>query len=120
MKLGADGPSFVDEPVFSVKGEQVIMVLEKVGKFKDSKGKHWFELDIFIEAPDGKRVFSREKYLGDSGKGKLPGGVLERYNVTINPGPLGLATGKYTFKVVVYDKIGGQETTVSKEFVLKE
>lgn len=120
MKLGADGPSSVNEPVFAVKGEQVIMVLEKVGKFKDSKGKHWFDLDIFVEASDGKRVFSREKYLGDAGKGKLSGGILERYNVAINPGPMGFSPGKYTFKVIVYDKIGGQEATVTKEFVLKE
>lgn len=119
LKVGEAGPSPVDDGVFAAKGEQVVMVLEKVGRFKEAKGRHWYDIDVFIETPEGQRVFSREKYLGETGKGKLPKGVLEQYNVGINPGPIGMMPGKYVFKITVHDRNAGQETSVSREFTLR-
>lgn len=119
MKVGEGGPSPVADGLFAAKGEQVVMVLENVGKFKEVKGKHWYDIDVFVETPEGHRVFSREKYLGETGKSKLPKGVLEHYNVAINPGPIGMTPGKYVFKVTVHDRNAGQETSVSREFTLR-
>ena len=119
LKMGpTPPPAGVKGGVFA-KGEQVILFLENIGTFKEANGECWYDIDFSVETPEGESVFSKEGYLGDYGKDKLPNGILKRYNITVNPELLGIKPGDYVFKATIYDKIGGGKASVSKKFTIQ-
>jgi len=120
LKFDMTGPpSEIEDGTIGLK-DQIILVLENVGTFKEANGKHWYDIDFSIETPEGKSLFAKEGYLGETGKDSLPQGVLERYNITVNPGVMGIKPGEYIFRATIYDKIGGKMASVSKEFTIQQ
>ena len=111
-------PSPAADGIFR-KGEQIILILENIGTFKESNGEHWYDSDFSIETPEGESVFSKKGDVGDIVKDRLPNGILELYNITVNPEMIGIKAGKYVFKATIYDKIGGGEASVSKRFTIQ-
>ncbi len=120
MKIGSTGiPSKVENGVFAA-GDMIILVLKNVGTFKkDSNGEYWYDIDFSIESSEGKFPFSKEGYLGDYGKGSLPSGVLEKYNIQLNPKLIGIEPGKYILRATVHDKIGGKKASISKNITIQ-
>ncbi|MCP3876305.1 MAG: hypothetical protein GY699_24590, partial [Desulfobacteraceae bacterium] len=84
LKIGSTGiPSKAENGVFAA-GDMIILVLKNVGTFKkNSNGEYWYDIDFSIESSEGIIAFSKEGYLGDYGKGSLPNGILEKYNIQL-------------------------------------
>lgn len=112
-------PSPAADGIFR-RGEQIILILENIGTFKESNGEHRYYSQFSIETPEGKDVFSIKGDVGSIVKERLPNGILELYNITVNPEMIGIKAGKYVFKATIYDKIGGGKASVSKGFTIQQ
>lgn len=98
---------FLNDPVYGA-GEPVHFGLLNVGKFKrDDEGKNWVDMDMEVIGPGGFVAMQKKSLLGN-------GGHLVLENDTA-PSPAGvfipardMMKGSYTFKLTVFDKIGGE------------
>lgn len=96
----------IEDPVFNA-GEEIYYIFFNVGPFKlGEDGKHYVDIDMKIDDPEGNEILLKEEMLGESGHTTLPNGYAETpygvYETTPNMPP-----GRYKMTISVYDKIGG-------------
>ncbi len=108
----------VADAVFS-RGETVNLVLIQVGRFKkDAAGKHFFDVGMVVKDPAGTLVFQQDAMLGENGHIVLADGIAESpYGMFYSS--LELAPGVYTMTLSIYDKIAGDQVSVTRPFTLK-
>lgn len=110
---------FRDENPSFIRGEAIHFALMNVGEFKtDKDGKCQVDMDLLVTGPDKKVVMDKKNLLGPSGHLQLEDNIA--------PSPSGvfiagtdMKSGKYTMKLTVYDKIGGDEVSDSGSFTLR-
>lgn len=118
-KKGSDGAL---EPVryatFS-RGEMVNMIFIDVGKFKKgADGKHLFDIDIKVKNSDGKLIFQKEKMLGENGHILLENDIAKSpYGIFYTS--IKMESGVYHMTMTIYDKISGEQVSVTKPFTLE-
>jgi hypothetical protein len=109
----------VDDPAVFKRGDAVHLVLQNVGPFKKADdGLNWFDLDMEITGPDGGIVLSRTGMLGDGGHIALENNRAKSPFATCTTNP-DIASGKYKFKITIYDKIGSGKATLTAPFTLE-
>lgn len=119
IKKGADNKAIPVEDGIYKRGEEVVLVLVNVGKFKKgSDGKNWLDMDMLVKNPQGKVIFAKQSLLGDKGKVVLKDDIAPFPNGTINTSSK-VAPGVYQLTLTVYDKIGGNQVSETKSFTLK-
>lgn len=108
----------VAEAVFS-RGETVNLVLVQVGRFKkDAAGKHFFEIGMLVKDPAGATVLQQDAMLGEKGHAALADDIAETpYGMFYSS--LELAPGVYTMTLSIFDKIAGDQVSVTRPFTLK-
>ncbi len=109
--------NIVDGAKFS-KGDKIGLVLLNVSGFKKGdNGLNWMDIDVEVTNPEGKVILEEKGLLGESGKIDLENNIAESPVGSFSTND-SLASGKYSIKVTVYDKIGGGKATNSKSFTL--
>lgn len=109
----------ISNPAVFKKGEIVHLVLFNVGPFKkDDSGLNWFDIDVEITDPAGGILMSETGLLGDGGHIALENDIASSPEGTFTTTPE-MATGKYKFKVTIYDRIGKGKATQTATFNLE-
>lgn len=94
-----------DDPFYS-KGDVVCLILTNVGKFKKGvDGLNFFEMNIEVTDSDGKIVYNQKDMLGENGHVLLPNDIAVSPYGVFNSST-DMVSGRYLFKLTIYDKIG--------------
>lgn len=109
----------IDGPAVYKKGDAVHMVLLNVGPFKkDSTGLNWFDIDMEVTGPDGQVILTENGLLGDEGHISLENNMAKSPYATCFTTPE-LLSGKYKFRISIYDRIGNGKATQTASFTLE-
>ena len=101
------------------KGDVVGLIFLNVRGFEKGKdGLNWMDLDIEVKSSEGEVILEQSDMLGEKGHVKMKNNLAESPVGSFNTTPE-MESGKYTIKLTVKDKVGGDIASESKSFTLE-
>ncbi len=117
-RMGDDGTlEKITDNVFE-QGEEVHMVLINAGPFKKGEdGLNWFEMNLEVLDASGKVILHEKELLGEGGHIDLENNMAASPFATFF-NTKSVAPGEYTFRLVIYDKLGSGKASQSSKFTI--